>query len=73
MARRRVAMPVGGARYRAQSRIAVCGSAFVLDRDQSRRRLDDRLILKIFPPFLRSQFVSERISLACLRTTGVSI
>jgi hygromycin-B 7''-O-kinase len=29
--------------------------------------LDDRLILKIFPPFLRSQFVSERISLAQLR------
>src|SRR6195256_6345414 len=29
--------------------------------------LDDGLILKIFPPFLRSQFVSERISLAQLR------
>ncbi len=29
--------------------------------------LDDRLILKIFPPLLRSQFVSERISLARLR------
>ena len=29
--------------------------------------LDDRLILKIFPPFLRSQFVSERISLSQLR------
>ncbi len=29
--------------------------------------LDDTLILKIFPPFLRSQFVSERISLAQLR------
>ena len=29
--------------------------------------LDDRLILKIFPPFLRGQFVSERISLAQLR------
>jgi hygromycin-B 7''-O-kinase len=29
--------------------------------------LDGRLILKIFPPFLRSQFVSERISLAQLR------
>jgi len=29
--------------------------------------LDDRLILKIFPPFLRCQFVSERISLALLR------
>lgn len=28
--------------------------------------LDGRLILKIFPPFLRSQFVSERISLAQL-------
>ena len=29
--------------------------------------LDDRLILKIFPPLLRSQFVSERLSLAQLR------
>src|SRR5258708_30401789 len=29
--------------------------------------LDDRLILKIFPPFLRSQFVSEPLSLAQLR------
>jgi hygromycin-B 7''-O-kinase len=29
--------------------------------------LDDRLILKVFPPLLRSQFVSERISLAQLR------
>ena len=29
--------------------------------------LDDRLILKIFPPQLRHQFVSERISLAQLR------
>jgi hygromycin-B 7''-O-kinase len=29
--------------------------------------LDDRLILKIFPPLLRSQFVSERISLSQLR------
>jgi len=29
--------------------------------------LDDRLILKIFPPFLRGQFESERISLAQLR------
>src|SRR6266436_10249179 len=29
--------------------------------------LDDGLILKIFPPFLRGQFVSERISLAQLR------
>jgi hygromycin-B 7''-O-kinase len=29
--------------------------------------LDDKLILKIFPPFLRSQFVSERDSLAQLR------
>jgi hygromycin-B 7''-O-kinase len=29
--------------------------------------LDDGLILKIFPPFLRSQFVSERISLSLLR------
>src|SRR5882757_8470809 len=29
--------------------------------------LDDGLILKNFPPFLRSQFVSERISLAQLR------
>lgn len=28
--------------------------------------LDDRLILKVFPPLLRSQFVSERISLAQL-------
>jgi hygromycin-B 7''-O-kinase len=28
--------------------------------------LDDRLILKIFPPFLRSQFVSERSSLQLL-------
>jgi hygromycin-B 7''-O-kinase len=29
--------------------------------------LDDRLILKIFPPFLRSQFATERISLSHLR------
>jgi len=29
--------------------------------------LDDELILKVFPPFLRSQFVSERISLSLLR------
>ena len=29
--------------------------------------LDDRLILKLFPPFLRGQFESERISLAQLR------
>jgi hygromycin-B 7''-O-kinase len=29
--------------------------------------LDDRLILKIFPPFLRAQFVSERGALAQLR------
>ena len=29
--------------------------------------LDDRLILKIFPPLLRHQFVSERISLTQLR------
>lgn len=29
--------------------------------------LDERLILKIFPPFLRNQFASERISLAQLR------
>jgi hygromycin-B 7''-O-kinase len=29
--------------------------------------LDDRLILKIFPPLLRSQFVSERMTLAQLR------
>jgi hygromycin-B 7''-O-kinase len=29
--------------------------------------LDDRLILKIFPPFLRGQFVSERLSLSLLR------
>ncbi len=38
MARRRVAMPVGGARYCAQSRIAACRSALVRDRDQSCRR-----------------------------------
>ena len=36
--------------------------------------LDDRLILKIFPPLLRSQFVSERISLSQLRgRLGVAI
>ena len=29
--------------------------------------LDDRLILKIFPPFLRHQFVSERLALSQLR------
>ena len=29
--------------------------------------LDDRLILKIFPPLLRSQFVSERLALTQLR------
>ncbi|MDP3691365.1 phosphotransferase, partial [Bradyrhizobium sp.] len=29
--------------------------------------LDDRLILKLFPPFLRGQFESERITLAQLR------
>jgi hygromycin-B 7''-O-kinase len=29
--------------------------------------LDDRLILKLFPPFLRGQFESERIALAQLR------
>ena len=29
--------------------------------------LDEKLILKIFPPFLRSQFVSERGALAQLR------
>jgi hygromycin-B 7''-O-kinase len=29
--------------------------------------LDDRLILKVFPPFLRGQFESERIALAQLR------
>lgn len=29
--------------------------------------LDERLILKIFPPFLRGQFESERITLALLR------
>ena len=29
--------------------------------------LDDRLILKIFPPLLRSQFMSERMTLAQLR------
>jgi len=29
--------------------------------------LDDRLILKIFPPLLRDQFVSERLSLSQLR------
>jgi hygromycin-B 7''-O-kinase len=29
--------------------------------------LDDKLVLKIFPPLLRHQFVSERISLAQLR------
>jgi hygromycin-B 7''-O-kinase len=29
--------------------------------------LDDRLILKLFPPFLRGQFESERVSLAQLR------
>src|SRR5215217_2924157 len=29
--------------------------------------LDEKLILKIFPPFLRSQFASERITLAQLR------
>jgi hygromycin-B 7''-O-kinase len=29
--------------------------------------LDERLILKIFPPFLRHQFVSERMSLTLLR------
>ena len=29
--------------------------------------LDDRLILKIFPPLLRRQFVSERAALAELR------
>jgi len=29
--------------------------------------LDDRLVLKIFPPLLRHQFVSERISLSQLR------
>ena len=30
--------------------------------------LDERLILKVFPPFLRGQFESERISLAQLRS-----
>src|SRR5512144_2988765 len=29
--------------------------------------LDDRLILKVFPPLLRHQFVSERASLSQLR------
>src|SRR6266478_6531412 len=28
--------------------------------------LDDRLVLKIFPPFLRHQFLSERVSLSQL-------
>jgi hygromycin-B 7''-O-kinase len=36
--------------------------------------LDDRLILKIFPPLLRGQFVSERSSLSLLRgKLGVAI
>jgi hygromycin-B 7''-O-kinase len=36
--------------------------------------LDDRLVLKIFPPLLRRQFISERISLSHLRgRLGVSI
>src|SRR4030088_403850 len=38
MARRRVAMPVGGARHRAQSWTVSLGSAAVLDGHQSRRR-----------------------------------
>jgi len=29
--------------------------------------LDDRLVLKIFPPLLRHQFVSERLTLSLLR------
>jgi len=29
--------------------------------------LDDRLVLKIFPPLLRDQFTSERMSLSQLR------
>jgi hygromycin-B 7''-O-kinase len=29
--------------------------------------LDDRLILKVFPPLLRAQFISERVSLSQLR------
>ena len=63
-----VAMPAGGARHRAQSRLAACAIR-ICSRPApiSLSGSTTRLILKIFPPLLRGQFVSERASLSQLR------
>ncbi|QWG23911.1 aminoglycoside 3'-phosphotransferase/choline kinase family protein [Bradyrhizobium sediminis] len=66
MARRRVAVVAGGARYCTQPRPSVHDTSAIHQCTNLVVGLDDRLILKIFPPLLRSQFVSERISLAQL-------
>ena len=47
--------------------IAACRSAWFPTGTNLVVALDDRLVLKMFPPLLRAQFVSERASLSQLR------
>ena len=61
-------MAAGRARHRAQRGIAACRIApFIPTGTNIVVALDDRLVLKIFPPMLRAQFASERASLSQLR------
>ena len=68
--------PRDGCRSRSTSPAATAScsdAACVCHRHQSRRRPRRQLILKIFPPLLRAQFVSERGSLrAACRTASAS-
>jgi hypothetical protein len=60
-------MAAGGARYCPRPWIAAWGSHLFSTGTNLVVALDDRLVLKIFPPLLRRQFVSERIALSQLR------
>ena len=63
-----VAMAAGGDRYRPTATDLRCTAPHVFSTGTNLVvGLDEKLILKIFPPMLRGQFVSERGSLAQLR------
>src|SRR5207247_5081843 len=66
LARRSGAMAADRARYRPQPWPYMRGAARFLYRNLV-LALDEKFILKIFPPFLRGQFASERSTLAQLR------
>ena len=64
---RTVPLAAGGARHRAQPWIAGCDPHLFSTGTNLVVALDDELVLKIFPPMLRDQFISERSSLSQLR------